>query len=250
MKRSPRRQSDRRARPNLLMLEDRITPFAVSSLDPASLSAVQLPLATIDVNFDAPVNIASAAPTDLVLSRGSATGVSLLDADTLRFTINGPPTDDTTTLNVSIPAGALTDTGGFPNAPFAGSYQVDVGSVPFPVPLGARLPVGSLIYDATSAGRLASQADVDEYTFTLDAGQTLAVVADQDGFPSGTLQPTLEVIGPDGASIGFVSAAAAAAPANILVEVETSGTYRVRVGSAAGSGFYNLQAALNGVDRE
>ena len=48
---------------------------------------MQLPLATIDVNFDAPVNIASAAPTDLVLSRGSATGVSLLDADTLRFTI-------------------------------------------------------------------------------------------------------------------------------------------------------------------
>jgi hypothetical protein len=244
--RTSRRRDDQRIRPNLLQLEDRLTPFAVTSLGPAAGSMVPLPLSAIEVNFDAPINPTTIAASDLVLSRGSVTGVSQLDDDTLLFTLIGPATDDIATLNVSIPAGRLTDTAGIPNAAFAGSYTVDVDSVPFPSPLSPRLPLGSLIHSATAAGRLGNSLDVDEYTLNLDPGQTLAVAVDQDGFPSANLQPTIEVIGPDGISLGQSTAAAIGAPANLLVEVETGGTYRVRVGSAAGAGFYTIQATLNG----
>ena len=100
---SPRslcRRDDQRIRPNLFQLEDRLTPFAVTSLSPAAGSIVPLPLSAIEVNFDASINPATIAATDLVLSRGSVTGVSLLDDDTLLFTLIGPSTDDTSTLDV------------------------------------------------------------------------------------------------------------------------------------------------------
>ena len=136
----------------------------------------------------------------------------MVDADTLLFSVVGPGSDDTTSLNVSIAAGALTDTGGIPSAAFAGSYVVDVDSVPFPAALNPRLPLGSLIYSGTAQGTLSTPTDVDEYTFALDPGQTLAVAVDQDGFPSASLQPTIEIIGPDGISRGQATSTAPGAP--------------------------------------
>ena len=50
-----------------------------------------------------------------------------------RFTLSGITAEGA--LSASIAAGAFTDAFGNPNVEFAGSYFLDIGTVPFPTPL-------------------------------------------------------------------------------------------------------------------
>src|SRR5207237_1433092 len=63
--------------------------LAVSSTSPANNSVVTLPFTTLDVNFNEPVAAASIGVSDVVLSRGTVTGATAVDADTVRYTLSG-----------------------------------------------------------------------------------------------------------------------------------------------------------------
>src|SRR2546423_12986716 len=85
---------------------------------------------TYDMNFNEPVDPASVQTSDLHLSGipgSTVTAVSVINGDmTAEFTIN-ITSIFSGTLTVNLPAGAITDTFGNPNAEFTGTYQY-VGS--------------------------------------------------------------------------------------------------------------------------
>jgi subtilisin family serine protease len=228
--------------PNLLVHEWNATfrydavQMQVTSTNPPDGSAVQLALTSLDVNLNEVVDPNSVSESDLTLSQGSATGFSLQNGGTtIRFTLSGITSEGT--LNASIAAGALTDGFGNPNQAFAGSYSLDIGTIPFPTPLVSVAPLGSLIYDPPYAGLLHA-GDTDSFTINVDAGQTITVVVD----PSAALRPTITLSGPLG---GFASATAAGQDAVLqTVGPTTSGLYTVTVGSAGGSGAYTLEIIL------
>ena len=243
--------SRRRTRPSLLQLEDRITPFAVSSLNPGAGAFVTLPLTAIEVNLDGPVNAATVAPSDLVINRGTVTGVTVVDPDTLRFDVtNVPFTDGTMTIQIN--AGSIRDTANNPIQPFFGLYQLDTGAGPTPLPttFPPRLPSGALIHGTffnvssagTVSGVLTGSADTDDFTLALDAGQTVSLQV--SGSP--TVQATVELIAPDGTPLGQATAPAVGQSA-ILQTVPTTaaGVHMIRVGTAAAGGEYTIRVLLN-----
>src|SRR5262249_40395227 len=118
----------------------------VTSTSPAIGGVFKLPGPfTYDVNFNEPVNPASAPTSDLVvggIAGASVTGVTLLSGNTTaEFTISGVTTEGQ--LTASIAAGAITDAFGNPGTAFLSTYTVDLDTIPYPTPL-AQAPVGSL----------------------------------------------------------------------------------------------------------
>src|SRR5262245_3607550 len=138
----------------------------VASTVPPVGSLVTLPLTSLDVNFNEAYDPASIGIDDLSLSQGTVTGFSLLDADTVRYTLSGLASDGP--WQVTMAAGAVTDAFGFANASFSGDYDLDVGTVAYPTPLVARPPLGSLIYDPSVAGSIGISGDTDSYTLAVD----------------------------------------------------------------------------------
>jgi hypothetical protein len=199
---------------------------------------------TYDVNFNEPVDPASVQTSDLQLSGiagSSVTGVSVLPGNiTARFTLN-VPTEGTLTVNIL--AGAITDAFGNPGAAFTANYVVDIGTVPYPTPLLAKNPVGSLVYDPSISGNIGFAGDIDSFTLNVDPGQTLTAVVTG----SGGLQPSVSLSDPSNNIIG--SATAAAANQNALLQTvpaTAAGTYTFALSGASGTtGNYTLQVILN-----
>src|SRR5262249_28111048 len=77
---------------------------------------------------------------------------------------------------------------------FSTSYVVDFGTLPFPVPLTPKAPLGSLIYDPVKAGVIETPGDVENFTIAVDPGQTITVLVT----PGQTLQPTITLTGAGG----------------------------------------------------
>src|SRR5262249_55091011 len=148
---------------------------------------------TYDVNFNEAFDPASLQAGDLVLSGvagATVTGVTALnDNTTARFTIG---TTAEGALTAGIAAGALTDVFGNPGLAFSGTYQVDVGTVPYPTP-AAEAPSGSLVYDSAVAGVINFTGDTDTFAFTVDAGQTITVLVTPT---SDGLRPSAQLLGP------------------------------------------------------
>ncbi len=201
---------------------------------------------TYDVNFNEPVDPTSVQTTDLTLGGvGGAfvSGVTVLPGNTTaRFTLGGITSEGT--LTASIAAGAITDAFGNPGASFSASYQVDVGTVPYPTPLTGVSPAGSLIYDPSVTGLINFAGDTDTFTLGVDAGQTITLLVTPT---SAGLRPSVQLLGPTGAVLG--SATAGTAGQNALLETvpaTAGGTYRFVVSGAGGTtGNYTLQATLN-----
>jgi hypothetical protein len=199
---------------------------------------------TYDVIFNEPINPASVQPGDLQLSgiAGSAvTAASVLPGNTaVRFTLNVPAEG---ALTASIPAGAITDAFGNPGAAFTGVYVVDIGAVPYPTPLLAKNPQGSLVYDPSVTGVIGFAGDADSFTLSIDPAQTVTAIVSG----SGGLQASVELRNPDSTVIG--SATAAAANQRTLLQTApaaTGGTYTFTVSGAGGTtGNYSLQVILN-----
>ncbi len=200
---------------------------------------------TYDVNFNEAIDPASVQTTDLTLSgiSGSVvTAVSVLPGNiTARFTIN---TTAEGALTASIAAGAITDQFGNPGAAFSAVYQVDIGTVPYPTPLLAKDPLGSLIYDPSISGTVSFAGDTDSFTLAVDPGQTLTVLVTAT---SAALQPAVTLRDPSNAIIA--SATAGAAGQNALIQTApavTAGTYTMTVAGAGGTtGNYTVQVILN-----
>src|SRR5215510_8968488 len=199
---------------------------------------------TYDVNFNEPIDPASVQPGDLQLSGiagSTVTAVSVLPGNTTaRFTINVPSEG---AFTASIPAGVITDAFGNAGAAFTGGYVVDIGTVPYPTPLLAKNPRGSLIYDPSIAGNIGFAGDTDSFTLSLDPAQTVTAIVTS----SGGLQPKVELRNPASTVIGSATAAAANQPALIqTAPAATGGTYTFTVSGAGGTtGNFSLQVILN-----
>ncbi|MEX0677895.1 MAG: sialidase family protein [Pirellulales bacterium] len=202
---------------------------------------------TYDVNFNEPVDPASVATTDLTLSGipgATVSGVTVLPGDTTaRFTLDGLTIIEGE-LTASIAAGAITDVFGNPGAAFSATYQVDIGAVPYPTPLAAKKPAGSLIYDPTAAGTINFAGDVDSFILAVDPGQTITVLVTPQ---SSDLQPSVELRDPFNSLLGSDSAGAAGELALLQTLATTAGgNYTITLrGENNSTGGYQVQVVLN-----
>lgn len=199
---------------------------------------------TYDVNFNEAVDPASVQAGDLQLSGiagNSVLGVTVLPGNmTARFNINAPVEG---TLTASIAAGAVTDAFGNIGAAFTGNYVVDIGTVPYPTPLLAKEPAGSLIYDPSVSGNIGFAGDTDSFTLNIDPGQTITAIATS----SAGLQVRVELFDPSSASQAIgVAAGPGQAAAIQTTPAATGGVYTFTMSGAGGTtGNYTLQVILN-----
>jgi len=214
--------------------------MAVAHTAPTDGSTVTLPLIILDVVVDEDFAPGSVGIDDLILSQGTVMeAVPQADKRTARYTLAGVVNEGT--LTVVMPAGALTDEFSNPMLSYSGSFDLDFGTVPYPTPLEAKAPLGSLIYDPTVSGSISFNDDTDSFEIDLDPDQTIMVVVD----PDASLQPTIDLSGPG----VLTSASAGAAGEDAVIQTggpTSAGTYTVTVGGADSStGAYTLQIILN-----
>jgi hypothetical protein len=198
-----------------------------------------------DVTYNEAIAGGSLDTTDLSLSGlpgATVTGVTLLNETTARFTIGGVTTEGTLTANIA--AGTILDSFGNPNAAFSATYQVDSLTAPYPGPLAAKNPLGSLIYDPSLAGIVTFVGDTDAFTLDVDGGQTISVLVSPGG---AGLQPTVQLLDPSNTVIATATAAAAGQAALIqTAHANAAGTYTMVVGGASSTtGGYTVQTTLN-----
>ena len=126
---------------------------------------------------------------------------------------------------------------------FSVDFTLDNVLTPYPVPLIAKQPVGSLVYDPAITSTIGFTGDTDSFTIDLDAGQAITVVVD----PVAGLRPTIELRDPANAILSSVTAAADGQDAVLqTIPAATAGTYTIAVSGAAGTtGTFSLQVVLN-----
>lgn len=213
----------------------------VTSTSPANGALVTLPFSTLRVNFNEPMDFTSVSLSDLEVSQGTVTAVTQIDADTVDFTFaaglqEGP-------LHVNFKPGSIVDPFGFPIEFFTATYNLDINTVPFPVPLTPIAPVGSLAYEGQVNGLINIPSDTDNFTINLEPGMRVtAVVA-----PSSTLQPSVRILGPANQSLGTNTANAPGSSATVAgLLISQPGTYTIRVGEGGGTfGNYTLRLLMN-----
>ena len=223
----------------------------VVSTEPSDGSLVEVPFSGLLVNLNEAYDPASVGTDDLLLSQGSVIGFNFVDDDTIEYLFDGILSEGN--LTVDMADGALTDVFGNLGLGFATSYDLDFGQVPFPVPLIAKEPLGSLIYDPTVSGTI-DAGDTDSFAISMDPGQTITVVVATDS----SLQATIELVAVDDDGDVVLESAFAAAPGEdaVLQTATTRArltdndlgpqTYVVTVGGAGGTtGAYRAQIILN-----
>ena len=224
---------------------------------PVDGSKVTIPFTSVTFDFNEPVKVSTVGTDDVILNQGSVTGFVGTDLDVdsttyerVQYTFDGIVQEDT--LEVAIPAGALTDRFDNPNVAYSGSYDLDWGTFPYP---GARLepeaPLGSLIYDATISGFIGADSDTDTFTLLVDPDQTITVVVHPD---DALLAPEVTLSGP-GVAVGSVSAGAGqdaviqtvGPTASDTEDPSAPSTYTIIVGGtpSTSTGAYTLQVILN-----
>src|SRR5439155_2963848 len=160
------------------------------------------------------------------------------------YTITGPASLDGKTLSVSLPIGALLDTDANPGLGFTANYAANILVSPYPTPLTADAPVGSLIYAPSVSATIGFPGDTDSFTISLDPGQTASVVVTADA----ALQPGVALIAPDGTTILGSATAGSTGAAAVLqtVPITTAGMYTVTVsGANSTTGAFTVRLTLN-----
>ncbi len=220
-----------------------VLPMEVVSTVPTNGSLVALPLTTLQVLLNEPVDSSTIGTDDLIVSRGQVTGATQIDATTIEYALSGISTDEESSFTFEMPYHALADLDGNPSLAYAGNFTLDIATSPFPTPLTSVAPAGSLIYQGATVGSVGWAGDVDSYTIVLDAGQTVTLVVD----PDASLRPQVELVDPSSSVIGSATAAAAGQDAVLQsVSAVAAGTYSIRItGAANTSGLYGVQLILN-----
>jgi methionine-rich copper-binding protein CopC len=217
--------------------------LAVMATSPAVGSVLNAPVTDIVVQFNKAFDPYTVTASDFQVSQGTVVKAVPLTSQSVDVTLSGVTQDGTMTL--TLPAGAMKDTLGVPNALFTGTYIIQVNTQPYPTPLQGKDPAGSLIYDPSVTGAINFASDTDTYTLPLAAGQTLTLGLAVDP----TLIGTLTLKDPNGNVVG--TATGAVVGQTVVLEtapVTTAGSYSLIVGGSGGTqGNYTLQAILNAV---
>jgi hypothetical protein len=98
------------------------TGFAVTATNPANSATVTTPPAQITVDFGANVLASSLHAGDLTINGQPATGVSVVDANTVAFTLPGGLSAGA--HSVAIPAGSISSTSGGLNSAYGGGFTL------------------------------------------------------------------------------------------------------------------------------
>ena len=214
----------------------------VTTTSPANGTLITLPFNTLRVNFNEPIDFASVSPTDLEVSQGTVTAVTQIDADTVEFTLaagllEGP-------LHVNFKPGSIRDPFGFPIEFFTATYNLDINTVPFPVPLTPVAPLGSLVYEGQVDGLINIPTDRDSFTINLEPGMRLTAVVTP---ATSSLQPTVTILGPTNQALGTNAATLPGSAAMVSgLLISQPGTYTIRVSETGSTiGNFNLHLYLN-----
>ncbi len=149
--------------------DDALPQIAVDSTTPASGSSVVLPMTSLTVQFNEDYAASSISTSNLTLSEGTVTGFTLVNSTTVTYSLSGLTTAGT--LTVTIAAGAIDDTNGGGGSAFTATYILTTG-------LLSQIPAGSLVYEATAGGTIATGGSSQSYTLDVAAGQTITAVVD------------------------------------------------------------------------
>ena len=217
-----------------------VLPIAVSSIAPASGTTVTLPLSMVSVHFNEAYAAASIGTSDLSLSQGTVSGFTLVDSQTVRYSLAGITAAGTLTIKMA--AGAVTDLFGNPGPAFSGSLILNYAAIPFPTPLARVGPAGSLIYQNSTSGTIGA-GSTDTYSLSLAASQTISILVTTPG----GLQPQINLTGPGVAA--SASSAVAGAPAALqTIAINSTGQYAFSVsGLTATTGSNTIQRRLIGM---
>ena len=98
------------------------TGFTVTATNPANSATLTTPPAQITVDFGANVLASSVQAGDLTINGQAATGVSVVDANTVAFTLPGGLSAGT--HSVAIPAGTISSTSGGLNNAYGGGFTL------------------------------------------------------------------------------------------------------------------------------
>jgi hypothetical protein len=215
--------------------------LAVDAISPSAAAHAQTPLTSIVLHFSEAVEVGSLAAADLLLDRGAVTGMSIVDSQTVLFTVSGLV--DEGPLTVTLPAGAVTDMAGNPNLAYATTLTLDYGTIAYPAPLASVAPQGGLIFDPAITGAIAVAADSDSFTIELPAGQTVTTVL---AITAG-LQGRVQWFDANSALVGSAHSAAAGMSVTLgPLPTGLGGAYTIVVDGLAGTtGDYQLELLLN-----
>ena len=177
-------------------------------------------------------------------ARGRSSPPSPLTPTTIDLTLSGVTQDGTLTLTV--PAGALLDSYGVPNPASPAPTSPTSCSEPYPVPLQASAPPGSLIYDPSVSGTVGFVGDTDTYTLSPRRRP-----GPFDG-PLDRRQPDRHAHAARPRRRHDRHGAPRAGPGTAVTiqaaPITAAGTYSLVVGGSGGTtGAYTLQAILNAV---
>jgi len=213
-------------------------PMAVAATTPSGLAGS--PLTSLDVTFSQPVNGATVGTDDLALSHGSVTAANLQSPTTVRYTLAGLSGEGR--VAITVPAGAVTGTGGDFNLQYMTTLVLDVGSAAFPTSLIPAGPPGTLAYTGATSAAINHAADSDAFTVNLDSGQVVSVTAT----PAAGLRVAISLTGPGGVNLAASGPASGQAAVIQSAVVAQAGIYTVTVSSPDGSsGDYSLRLDLN-----
>lgn len=217
-------------------------PLSVTSSVPAGGGTVTLPAASLVLSFNEPFDPDTVSLSDLALSHGAVLSVTILNSNTLSFSVANGLSEDTVTAH--LPAGALADGLGNPSLEYTATFTWDFATAIFPVALQARPPLGSVVQDAELNSAVNFPGDTDSFILTLNAGTTLAVAVQPT---TGSLQPSIEVRNPANALMTHVTASSAGQSlATPTLPIPVAGDYTIRLSGSGGStGGYTLHPALN-----
>ena len=127
-------------------------------------------------------------------------------------------------------------------------FGIASAEIDYPVPLEAKNPLGSLIYDPSASGIIHIAGATQRYVIGLDDAQTITVAVD----PDATLRPTVELLDPASTSVGTATAGTTGEEAVLqVVPTAGAGIYTIVVGGEADStGQYTIQLVLNAAVEE
>jgi ELWxxDGT repeat protein len=214
--------------------------LAVTSTSPAEGTVLVRPLAAVRLDFNEPIDATSVDIADLTLSQGTVSAVTVVDGNTVEYTLADVANEGVFTFTLA--AGALRDQYGNLGLAYSGSLVIDYEIEALPA-LEAASTAWSLVYEQAVSREITLVGDIDSFALTLDAGQTVSVAVE----PGAGLQPVLTLAAAGGVAAGPTTAASAGQAAVLqTVSITTTGTCTITVEGAAGTtGTYRLKVVVN-----